>query len=103
MAVTHVTKDTFENEVRNSDKPVLIDFYADWCGPCKMLGPIVEEISNEQDKVKIVKINIDQEQELAAAFQVRSIPTLAFVKNGEVVDAAVGAQPKDAILNMINK
>ena len=97
------TKDNFETEVMNSDKPVLIDFYADWCMPCKMMGPVVKELEEKYDgKVKIGKINVDQEQELAAGFKVMSIPFFAVMKNGKLVDSAVGAVPKNVLEGKIS-
>lgn len=100
MSVLKVTKDNF-NEVKNSDKTVLLDFYADWCGPCRMVGPIVDEIAQECPDVLVGKINVDEEQELAAAFSVMSIPTLVVMKNGEVVSKSMGAKPKAQILSML--
>ena len=85
----------------NSDKPVLLDFYADWCGPCRMVGPIVEEIAGERSDIKVGKINVDEQSELAAQFGVMSIPMLAVIKNGEVVNRSVGARPKEQILAML--
>ena len=103
MPVIQITKDNFDKEVMQSDKPVLIDFWASWCGPCKMLSPVVDEIAEEVDNVKICKVNIDDEADLATEFGVMSIPTLAFIKNGEVVDSSVGVRPKQMILDMISK
>ena len=100
MSVLKVTKDNF-NDVKNSDKTVLLDFYADWCGPCRMVGPIVDEIAQECPDVLVGKINVDEEQELAAAFSVMSIPTLVVMKNGEVVSKSMGAKPKAQILSML--
>ncbi len=96
-----VTKATFEDEVLKSDKPVLLDFWAAWCGPCRMVAPILDEIAAERTDIKVCKINVDEEEELAAAFQVMSIPTLAVVKNGEVVSRSAGVKPKAAILSML--
>ena len=101
MAVIVINKDNFQNEVLNSDKPVLLDFYADWCGPCRMVGPIVEEIAGERSDIKVGKINVDEQSELAAQFGVMSIPILAVIKNGEVVNRSVGARPKEQILAML--
>ncbi len=101
MSVIQITKENYESEVLNSTKPVLLDFYADWCGPCRMVGPIVEEIAEENDNIKVGKINVDQQSELAAKYRVMSIPTLAVVKNGEVANISVGAKGKEEILEMI--
>ncbi len=102
MAVTFLTKDNFKSEVMQADKPVLIDFYADWCGPCQMVSPIVDEISGERSDVKVCKVNVDEQVELAQAFGVSSIPTLAVISGGKLVNHAVGAQPKSAILDMLD-
>lgn len=101
MAVLHVTKDNFESEVMQSDKPVFLDFWAEWCGPCQMVGPVVEELANEITDVKIGKVNVDQVPELAQKFGVMSIPTMVLIKNGEVVKTTIGAQPKEDILKFI--
>jgi thioredoxin len=103
MAVVTVTKENFEQEVMKSQKPVLIDFWASWCGPCKMLSPVVDEIAQEVDSTKICKVNIDEQPELAGAFQIMSIPTLAMIKNGKVIKTSVGVQPKAKILKMMEK
>lgn len=103
MSVLTVTKDNFQTEVMESDKPVLIDFWASWCGPCKMVSPIVDEIATEVTTAKICKVNIDEQPELASAFNVMSIPTLAVVKEGKVVNVAVGARPKNDIVSMLNE
>lgn len=103
MSVITLTKVNFENEVMNSYKPVLIDFSATWCGPCRMVAPIIEEIAAENSDYKICKVDVDEEPELAAAFAVSSIPMLVVVKNGKIVDQAVGARPKEAILAMLTK
>ena len=95
-----IDKNNFE-EVKNSDKPVLIDFYADWCGPCRMVAPILHEIAEERPDVIVAKINVDDEEELAMEFGVYSIPTLVVMKNGEVVKQASGARPKAQILAML--
>ena len=102
MAVIHVTKENFETEVLQSEKKVLIDFWASWCGPCRMVSPIIDEIAEEQDAVKICKVNVDEQPELAQAFGVMSIPTLAVVEGGKVVEQAVGARPKADILALIS-
>ena len=101
MSVLHITKETFENEVLKSDKPVLLDFFADWCGPCKMIAPILDEIAQEREDIKVCKVNVDQEPELAAKYQVMSIPSLFVIKDGEVTNQALGARPKAQILNML--
>lgn len=100
MAILHVTKDNFE-ELLNADKPVLLDFYADWCGPCRMVAPIVEEIANERDDIIVGKINVDEEGELAQAYGVMSIPTLIVLKDGKVTNQATGARPKAGILALL--
>jgi len=101
MSVIHVNKNNFLQEVVNSDKPVLLDFWAPWCGPCRMVGPILDEIAAERSDVKVVKINVDEEQELAMQFRVQSIPLLVVMKEGQVVNQALGARPKSAILAML--
>ena len=100
MSVLHVSKDNFDS-VKTSQKPVLLDFYADWCGPCRMVSPIVEEIAEENPQYLIGKINIDKEPELAQKFRVLSIPTLVVIKNGNVVRQSTGARPKAEILAML--
>ena len=100
MSLLHINKDNFES-LKNSDKPLLIDFYAEWCGPCRMVAPIIEEIANERDDVLVGKVNVDEEGELAAAFGVYSIPTLVVLKDGKIVNQATGARPKAAILAML--
>jgi thioredoxin 1 len=101
MSVITLTRDSFKNEVQASDKPVLIDFFATWCGPCKMVSPIVDEIADENANIKVCKVDVDREPELAQAFDVASIPTLVVVKNGKVTSQAVGYRPKEAILSML--
>ncbi len=101
MSVLVITKENFETEVINSDKPVLLDFYADWCGPCRMVGPLISEISEERSDIKVGKINVDEQSELAAKFGVMSIPMLAVIKDGKTVNTAVGARPKEQILDLI--
>ncbi len=101
MAVINVTKDNFNEVVLNSDKPVLIDFWASWCGPCRMLSPVVDEIAEERDDIRVCKVNVDEERELAGMFGVSSIPTLAVVKDGRVVNGSVGVRPKRDILRML--
>ncbi len=100
MSVLKVTIDNFY-EVKNSDKTVLLDFYADWCGPCRMVSPIIDEIAQENPQILVGKINVDEQQQLASAFSVMSIPTLVVMKNGEVVAKSMGAKPKAQILSMI--
>ena len=100
MSVKMIGKNNFE-EVKNSDKPVLIDFYADWCGPCRMVAPILHEIAEERPDIVVAKINVDDEEELAMEFGVYSIPTLVVMKNGEVIKQASGARPKAQILAML--
>lgn len=101
MSVIKISKENFASEVLNSDKPVLLDFYADWCGPCRMVGPIVSEISDERSDVKVGKINVDEQPELAAQFQVMSIPMLAVIKNGTLENQAVGYRSKEQIEAML--
>lgn len=101
MTVLKVTRDNF-SVVKNSDKTVLLDFYADWCGPCRMVGPIVDEIAQENPDILVGKINVDEESELAQAFSVMSIPTLVVMKNGEIVTKSMGAKPKAAIMAMLD-
>lgn len=101
MAVLKINKDNFDSEVMKSDKKVLIDFFANWCGPCRMVGPIIEEIASEHPEFKVCKINVDEEPDLANAFKVMSIPALFVVENGKIVDKSVGAMPKQAILSML--
>ena len=101
MAVVTITKENFENEVLKSDKPVLLDFWATWCGPCRMVSPIVDEIANERDDIKVGKINVDEQGELSMQFRIVSIPTLIVMKTGEVANTAVGAMPKEEILNLL--
>ena len=103
MAVLHVTKDNFEQEVLNSDRVVLLDFYADWCGPCRMVAPVLEEIAEENEHIKVCKINVDEQMDLAMRFKVSSIPLLVAMKDGKIVAQALGAKPKDKILAMIPK
>ena len=101
MAVVKLTTDNFEQEVLQADQTVLVDFYADWCGPCKMMGPVVEELAGEVSGVKVCKINIDEEMAVAQKYGVMSIPTLLVVENGKIKTSSVGARPKNAILDML--
>jgi len=100
MSILSVNKNNFES-VKNSDKPVLLDFYADWCGPCRMVSPLVDEIAKENPQYLVGKINVDEEPELAQAFGVASIPTLVVMKNGKIIQQAVGARSKSQILAML--
>ena len=101
MSVIHINIDNFRNEVLDSEKPVLLDFWAPWCGPCRMVSPIVDEIATERGDIKVGKINVDEQPELAAQFGVMSIPTLVVMKGGKVVNKMVGARPKAQILAML--
>lgn len=101
MSVIEINKENFEQEVLKSDKPVLLDFWASWCGPCRMVSPIIDEIANEHPEIKVGKINVDEQSELAESFQVMSIPSIFVVKDGKVVKSSVGAIPKNQILDMI--
>ena len=101
MPVLKITKDNFDDEVINSDKPVILDFWAEWCGPCKMYSPVIEELSDELADVKVGKINIDEEFELSQKFKVMSIPTTIVMENGEVKNKAVGVQTKAEVLQML--
>lgn len=101
MPAISVNKNNFNQEVLNSDKPVLMDFWAPWCGPCRMVVPLVEEIAKERSDIKVVKINVDEEQELAMQFGVMSIPTLVVMKNGKIVNQVTGARPEAQILAML--
>ena len=100
MSVISVSKENFE-EIKNSEKTVLLDFYADWCGPCRMVSPLVDEISEENPQYLVGKINVDREPELAQQFGVMSIPMLAVIKEGKVVSQSVGARPKSEILDLL--
>ena len=102
MATIKITKDNFEAEVLQAEKPVLVDFWAVWCGPCQMVGPVLEEISEERDDLIVGKVNVDEEQELAAQFGVMSIPTMILFKGGEAAGKLVGAMPKEEILKVLD-
>ncbi|MGP1602079.1 thioredoxin [Treponema sp.] len=101
MSAIALTKDNFEKEVLQSDKPVLVDFWAPWCGPCRMVSPIVDEIAGEIDYAKVGKVNVDEQSELAAQYGVMSIPTLIVFKNGKIAQQAVGARDKDGLLDLL--
>ena len=103
MAVVTITKENFEQEVLQSAKPVLLDFWASWCGPCRMLSPVVDEVAEERTDVKVGKVNVDEQPELAGQFGVMSIPTLILFKDGQVVDTLVGYHPKAALEDLIKK
>ena len=102
MNVVHVNKDNFQEVVLNSDKTVLLDFWASWCGPCRMIAPALEEIAAEREDVLVCKVNVDEESELAVKFGVTSIPLLVVMEDGEIVNHSVGAKPKDAILDLLD-
>ncbi len=102
MAALHITKDNFETEVLNSDKLVLVDFWASWCGPCQMLGPVIDEVAEEVTDVKVCKINVDEQQELAIRYGVMTIPTLLLFQNGEAVSKSVGFISKAEVLAFLN-
>lgn len=101
MAALTITKENFQAEVLQSDKPVLLDFWAAWCGPCKMIGPVIDEIAGEVTDAKVGKVNVDEQPELASQFGVMSIPTLVVMKDGKVVNQSVGALPKAQILSLL--
>ena len=102
MAVITITKENFAQEVLQSEKPVLLDFWASWCGPCRMLSPIVDEVAEERTDVKVGKVNVDEQPELAQAFGIASIPTLLVIRDGRTVNRAVGVRSKEEILQMLN-
>ena len=101
MTAININKNNFQNEVMNSDKPVLLDFWAPWCAPCRMVVPIIEEIAGERPDIRVGKINVDEQPELASKFGIMSIPTLVVMKNGKIVQQVSGARPKNAILEML--
>ena len=101
MTAININKNNFQNEVMNSDKPVLLDFWAPWCAPCRMVVPVIEEIAGERPDIRVGKINVDEQPELASEFSIMSIPTLVVMKNGKIVTKVSGARPKKAILEML--
>ena len=101
MSAININKNNFQSEVLNSEKKVLLDFWAPWCGPCRMVVPIVEEIADERPDIKVGKVNVDEEAELASQFGIMSIPTLVVIENSNIVNQAMGSRPKDAILAML--
>ena len=101
MSTININKNNFQNEILNSEKPVLLDFWAPWCAPCRMVVPIIEEIAGERPDIKVGKINVDEQPELASKFGIMSIPTLVVMKNGKIVQQVSGARPKKAILEML--
>lgn len=103
MSVITITKENFKSEVLDSDKPVLIDFWASWCGPCRMMAPVIDAVAEERKDVKVGKINIDEESELASAFKIMSIPTIMLVNRGEMVNGVVGVRPKSDILALLDE
>ena len=101
MSVIHIDRNNFQSEVLDSERPVLLDFWAPWCTPCRMVGPILDEIAGERSDIKVAKVNVDEQPELAGQFGVMSIPTLVVVKEGRIVQQAMGARPKAQILSML--
>lgn len=101
MSIINLTKDSYHNEVMETEKVVVIDFWATWCGPCKMMAPVVEEVAKDYPDVKVCKVNVDEEPELSKAFKIVSIPTIVVIKNGEIIDSVVGYRPKEDIEKII--
>ena len=101
MSVIHIDRNNFQSEVLDSDRPVMLDFWAPWCTPCRMVGPILDEIAGERSDIKVAKVNVDEQPELAGQFGVMSIPTLVVMKEGRIVQQAMGARPKAQILSML--
>lgn len=101
MSIINLTKDSYHNEVMETEKVVVIDFWATWCGPCKMMAPVVEEVAKDYHDVKVCKVNVDEEPELSNAFKIVSIPTIVVIKNGEIIDSVVGYRPKEDIEKII--
>lgn len=101
MSIINLTKDSYHNEVMETEKVVVIDFWATWCGPCKMMAPVVEEVAKDYSDVKVCKVNVDEEPELSNAFKIVSIPTIVVIKNGEIIDSVVGYRPKKDIEKII--
>lgn len=102
MSAIRITKNNFESEIKNYNGKILLDFWASWCGPCRMVSPLIDEIANENTHIKVGKINVDEEPELASAFSVMSIPTLAVIDHGRLIRQQAGARPKEAILAMLD-
>lgn len=101
MEILHITKENFQTEVMESDKTVLLDFWASWCGPCRMIAPVLEDVAQEREDVKVCKIDVDKEPELAQQFQIMSIPTLIVMEQGRIVNKALGAMPKNSVLALL--
>ena len=101
MKAIHINKENFHKEVLNSDKPVILDFFASWCGPCRMVAPILDEIAEEREDIKVCKVDIDEQPELASRYRVMSVPTLMIMKEGRIVEQSIGARPKHQILAMV--